>query len=143
MRRLICVITASILLSGCGLSIKARRNWDPLCRHDAVYAAMTSVEDAANSGDVLIAVGPTNRKYTHGPYKGQTITHAQATRKDVKTGRWMWLKVSDGLIVEAEQDKFKPEKYYTIENFIKRYGLFKTSKERNGIPYYEYRPWRR
>ena len=81
--------------------------WKPVCRHNAVYAAITAGEDVP----VRIARGVT----------GKAKWHAQS--QGLIDEKWCWLGVKNGWIVITEQDRFYPIEYYTLqEYFNKNFG---------------------
>jgi len=88
-----------IALPGCMASY-----WKPVCRHKAVYAAITAGEDVP----VRIARGVT----------GKATWHAQA--QGLIDEKWCWLGVKNGWIVITEQDRFYPIEYYSIEEYLNK-----------------------
>jgi len=86
------VLIIALLLCGCA------QTWQPKCRHDAMYAALVVGEFYP----VRIVSGTT-----------KTGRHAQA--QAYIAPEWVWLDVDkQGLIVAGRQDRFEPDRTYTV-----------------------------
>ena len=85
------------------------KTYVPVCRHDAVYHAITFSDIGGH--DVRIAIGP-SREYG--------VNHAQA--QALIDGKWEYLEYGfDGRIQTGRQDSFYPEKYISVKQFMRLY----------------------
>ncbi len=95
------IVLASLLL-GCATSVQ------PVCRHDAIYQAMTFSD--LTGCPVRIAIGYTTRS---------NKVHAQA--QAFLDGEWIWLRQTAPVSVEAgSQDSFEPKTHVTVKGLVNR-----------------------
>ena len=104
MRKLFFIIFLAMVVSSCVTTYK------PKCRHNSIYAAIIVGE----KHPVRIVSGPSTT--TRG------VWHSQA--QVFKNGSWHWLKVTRSSIIETTQDRFIPEKYRTIQRYMKAQRLY-------------------
>ncbi len=106
------IVLASLLL-GCATSVQ------PVCRHDAIYQAMTFSD--LTGCPVRIAVGYSTRL---------NKVHAQA--QAFLGGKWTWLRQTAPVSVEAgSQDSFEPKTYITVKGLVNRLKI--TDPERKDL----------
>jgi hypothetical protein len=76
--------------------------WQPVCRHDAVYAA--------------IVVGEQHSvRFVHGNYRTQKHVRAQAKIN----GKWVWIEPGSGAIRIGKDDPwFCPTKIYSYKQYM-------------------------
>ena len=77
----------------------------PLCRHNAVYQAVTFGDQSGYP--VRIAVGRSTLS--------QSKRHAQA--QAYISGKWEYLKIYNSSVGVGSKDFFKPVAYYNIDDF--------------------------
>jgi hypothetical protein len=103
------LVLLGVWLQACATTV------EPVCSHKAIYQAI-SFQDLTGA-PVRIAVGPSN--------KGD---HAQAQAK--VDGKWEWLEGNDFSVSTGYMDRvrgWKPERYVSVEEFLKYFGYEVTS----------------
>jgi hypothetical protein len=95
-----------LLLTGCS------QTFQPVCRHNAVLAAITVGEQYPTK----IAFGPIKGK------AGELIWHSQA--KAYINGEWVWLNKIGNSIQVGTIEKFDPLNEYTIKEFLDKFFRF-------------------
>lgn len=106
---LVCLLgmgICAILLDSCALPPQV----DPVCRHEALYAAV-SWGDLRNE-PVRIAIGPTNKRING---TDEFWWHAQAQAK--VNGKWEWLEMNCSNVVVGSRDDFMVKKYMSAMEF--------------------------
>ena len=108
------IVLASLLL-GCATSVQ------PVCRHDAIYQAMTFSD--LTGCPVRIAIGYTTRS---------NKVHAQA--QAFLDGKWTWLRQTAPVSVEAgSQDSFEPKTYVTVKGLVNRLKIADPKRQDLGV----------
>ncbi len=103
------------LLIGCATSVQ------PVCRHDAIYQAMTFSD--LTGCPVRIAIGYSTRS---------NKVHAQA--QALLDGEWIWLRQTAPVSVEAgSQESFEPKTYVTVKGLVNRLKIADPKRQDLGV----------
>ncbi len=98
--KLFCLVLLSILMF-----VSCSPTHAPLCKHDAVYQALTFGDQSGYP--VRIAVGQSNL------HKNKRHAQAQA----YIDGKWEYLRIYDSSVGVGKKDRFNPMAYYNIDDF--------------------------
>lgn len=101
----IILILLLMLLVGC-----SGRYFTPVCRHEAVMAALTVGERYP----VRLMWGNTDL----GIDKAGQMFNAHVQTQAFINGQWQWLQVIGGRVQTGGQDNFKPSDSFTVREFI-------------------------
>lgn len=108
-------IVLTILLQGCATSVQ------PVCRHDAIYQAMTFSD--LTGCPVRIAIGYSTRL---------NKVHAQA--QAFLDGKWTWLRQTAPVSIEAgSQESFEPKTYVTVKGLVNRLKIADPKRQDLGV----------
>jgi len=105
MRTRLCVIIGSLCITiGACLFLNSCSIWEPVCRHDAVYAAIVVGEDYPV-------------RFVYGDYGRKKHVRAQAKIN----GEWVWIEPFMSIVRIGKNDfRFRPTMVYSYEEYMKR-----------------------